>query len=98
MSTLYVCTKIQKFIKIESPLIISIDALITHSVYLSQHLSSCHIFLNWQGVDGGEWREMTIIEFEVDFVKSMKGESKDKNILHMIIQFRKIVLFLTPLP
>ena len=41
---------------------------------------------------------MTIIEFEVDFVKSMKGESKNKNILHMIIQFRKIVLFLTPLP
>lgn len=41
---------------------------------------------------------MTIIEFEVDFVKSIKDESKNKNILHMTIQFRKIVLFLTPLP
>lgn len=48
--------------------------------------------------EGGEGREMTIIELEVDFVKSIKGESKNKNIFHMIIQFRKIVLFLTPLP
>ena len=92
--------KSKRFIKIDSSLIISIDALITHSVFLSQHLSSCHIFLNWQGVSGGggEGREMTIIELEVDFVKSIKGESKNKNIFHMIIQFRKIVLFLTPLP
>lgn len=92
--------KSKRFIKIDSSLIISIDALITHSVFLSQHLSSCHIFLNWQGVSGGAGggREMTMIEFEVDFVKSIKGESKNKNIFHMIIQFRKIVLFLTPLP
>lgn len=44
---------------------------------------------------------MTVIELEVDFVKSIESEPKPPpkyNALHLIIQFRKIILFLTPLP
>ena len=50
---------------------------------------------------GRGWGEMTVIELEVDFVKSIESEPNPPpkyNALHLIIQFRKIILFLTPLP